>query len=61
MVQKKDCELGYVWWPGDCQEFDSGIDFVHGCLLEALERQFHLLLRAVRSKAVNQLANEFLG
>ena len=43
------------------KEFDSGIDFVHGCLLEAVERQFHLLLRAVRSKAVNQVANEFLG
>ena len=26
-----------------------------------VERQFHLLLRAVRSKAVNQVANEFLG
>ena len=43
------------------KEFNSGIDFVHGCLLEVVERQFHLLLRAVRSKAVNQVANEFLG
>ena len=45
-------------------ELDSGIDNVHGCFLQVVERRLyskHLLLQAVRSKAVNQVANEFFG